>query len=455
MGNTFFYQEADKNADKITWKEIFSECRKKHTRADIERALMAGTSMDKADETNMLSKWNKPWLFYPLLKGGIVFLIFLYVVYFLTLNLTGDITTAAYIMVIFFPPLITPVVLMIFLWELNIPRNISIYELIGFFLVGGLISFTVVSMLFGVFPEADASNIQTQSQLNDFIFDFSFGAAAREELAKLAAGICMLLWCASKNKKIYGLTGLVVGAAVGAGFGGFGSVSYAMNSGMDGMIRNQLLRAVLAVGGHVLYAAPYLAAVALEMTDGHITSRCFVNKNFILTFSASFALHFAWDYVCFLGDIQYVGFVIITILLWVLLLYITRQCLQQAVRAGRHFGGGAGSTYYNPDGMTGVLVLEWINGPLHGKILQLQPNTSVLAGRDPGCQIRFPQGTKGISRQHCSFTSGPSGWCITDLNSTYGTWMGDGRKLVPGVAQTLHKGHVIYLASKDNALRIK
>ena len=459
MANTVFYHQADTDADKITWSEIFSEFRQKHTRADLERALMAGTSMDKATEADMLGKWHKPWVFFQLLKGGLVFLILLYVIYFLTQYLTGSITTAAYIMVVFFPPLIIPVILMIFLWELNIPRNISIYELMGFFLVGGLISFTVVSVLFQFIPQPDPSAVRTESQLQDYILSFSFGAAAREEPAKLAAGLCVLAWCSSKKKKIYGLTGLVAGAAVGAGFGGFESVSYALAAGEAEMIRNQLTRGVFAIGGHVLYAAPYLAAVALEMTDGRITGRCFLNKNFVITFGASFALHMAWDYACFLGDIQYVLFVVIIVLLWVLLLYITRQSLQQAVRAGRRFGGGTRGTASSGaravSGSTGVLALEWISGPLRGSILHVQPNSSISIGRAPDCQVQVPQGTKGISRRHCSLSNQAAGWSITDLNSTYGTWMGDGRKLVPGVAQPLHHGDVIYLATRDLALRVQ
>ena len=76
MGNTFFYRQVKSGGDEITWKDIFSECRRKHTRQELEYALSAGTSMNQVSEADMLKKWQKPWVFYPLLKGGLL-LVFL------------------------------------------------------------------------------------------------------------------------------------------------------------------------------------------------------------------------------------------------------------------------------------------------------------------------------------------------------------------------------------------
>lgn len=64
MANTEFYRQLESDAGKITWKDVFSEYRKKHTKADLEYALLAGASLDGATEENMLKKWKKPWVFY-------------------------------------------------------------------------------------------------------------------------------------------------------------------------------------------------------------------------------------------------------------------------------------------------------------------------------------------------------------------------------------------------------
>lgn len=433
MGNTTFYREAQEDIEKITWKEILSDFRKPHSKAELEYALLAGTSMDSANEANMLQKWHKPWVFYPLLKAGVALIALLYAVFFLF----GLKNAGTYIMVLIIPPLIIPVILMIFLWELNIPRNISIYELLVFFLLGGLMSMGLVSVLFGVFPQ-----IKVRSASD--IFPWALNTALREEVAKLAAGILLLCWAGSKQKKhIYGLTGLVIGAAVGAGFGGFESISYALNS--EAIAINQIMRAIYSIGGHVVYAAPYTAAIALEMKGGKLTTDCFKSKAFLIAFGSSVALHTAWDYSC--KTVGMIGFLVIIILLWVLLLYVTRLCLQQAVNAGRYHSG----TY--PIANSAALTLQCISGPMQGAVWKLSTGQKTVIGRDPGCQIVLPN-AQGISRRHCSFQCGPTGWTVTDLNSSYGTYFSNGKKLMPGLDEPLHSGDVLYLASRQIALKI-
>ena len=85
MGNTTFYYKVKNDKDKIDWKDIFSEYKKKHTKSELEYALSAGTSLNSATEADMLEKWQKPWMFYPLLKGGLILLAIMYVLFFVTL----------------------------------------------------------------------------------------------------------------------------------------------------------------------------------------------------------------------------------------------------------------------------------------------------------------------------------------------------------------------------------
>lgn len=438
MGNTTFYREAQEDIEKITWKEILSDCRKPHSKAELEYALLAGTSMDSANEANMLQKWHKPWVFYPLLKAGVALTAIIYVTYFLL----GFATSGNYMMVLFLPPLIMPIVLMVFLWELNIPRNISIYELFAFFLIGGLLSMGLVSPLFGVFPDI---NVQHESD----ILPWALNTALREEVAKLAAGLLILWWAGSKQKKhIYGLTGLVIGAAVGAGFSGFESIWYAMKESI--VVRNQIMRALFSFGSHIAYATPYTAAFALNMKNGKITIDSFKDPLFLKAFGLSTTLHFIWDYVC--SDEDFQNFTVIikigfTIALWLMLLYVIRRCLQQVVNAGRYHS----RTY--PIANSAALTLQCISGPMQGAVWKLSTGQKTVIGRDPGCQIVLPN-AQGVSRRHCSFQCGPAGWTVTDLNSSYGTYFSNGKKLMPGLDEPLRSGDVLYLASRQIALKI-
>lgn len=146
MANTVFFRKAYSNASEITWKDVFSDFRHPHTKKDFDYALLAGTSLDTATEADMLTKWNKPWIFYPILKGGIILIILLYLFKFLS-NMYFNGGTGEYIMTLIIPPFVVPVVLLVFIWELNIPRNISIYEVLGYSVIGGLLSFFVTSIM--------------------------------------------------------------------------------------------------------------------------------------------------------------------------------------------------------------------------------------------------------------------------------------------------------------------
>lgn len=178
MGNTFFYRQVKDDSTKITWKDILSECRKKHTRQDLEYALSAGTVMNRVAEADMLGKWQKPWIFYPMLKGGLLLVILTYAALFVPIFAIGSYNDGSLYLTTILPPIVIPFILMIFIWELNIPKNISVYELLIGFLAGGILSFAVVSVMFLFVGDGPG------------IFAASF-AAFREEPAKLAAAAVM------------------------------------------------------------------------------------------------------------------------------------------------------------------------------------------------------------------------------------------------------------------------
>ena len=52
--------------------------------------------------------------------------------------------------------------------------------------------------------------------------------------------------------------------------------------------------------------------------------------------------------------------------------------------------------------------------------------------------------------------SEPTGeFLLTDLKSTYGTFLSGGQKLTPGVPCRLRPGDVFYLGDPENALRVE
>ncbi|MEN6339023.1 MAG: trypsin-like peptidase domain-containing protein [Clostridiaceae bacterium] len=91
---------------------------------------------------------------------------------------------------------------------------------------------------------------------------------------------------------------------------------------------------------------------------------------------------------------------------------------------------------------------------LGGKSFAVQGK--VIIGRDPAkCQVVFPAKTPGISSAHCAVQEIAQGVVVTDLGSSYGTFLDNGTKLEPNKPYTVPVGEAFYLASKDNGFRVK
>lgn len=93
-----------------------------------------------------------------------------------------------------------------------------------------------------------------------------------------------------------------------------------------------------------------------------------------------------------------------------------------------------------------TLRLVCVSGPLTGQSYALGP--SVLSiGTDPSNMIRLPAGTPGVSRRHCCVSWRSSAPQLTDLGSSCGTFLFDGRKLPPQNPTELSIGSRFYLGS--------
>lgn len=80
----------------------------------------------------------------------------------------------------------------------------------------------------------------------------------------------------------------------------------------------------------------------------------------------------------------------------------------------------------------------------------------IVIGRDPAaCQVVFPAKTPGISGKHCAVQELAQGVVVTDLGSSYGTFLENGTKMEPNKPYTILTGEAFFLASKDNGFRVK
>lgn len=95
-----------------------------------------------------------------------------------------------------------------------------------------------------------------------------------------------------------------------------------------------------------------------------------------------------------------------------------------------------------------------LGGALNGK--KFSVSGTIKMGRDSSkCAIAFPVNTQGVSGIHCEITFDGSVCYIKDLNSSYGTFTLDGKKLTPNVASMLKSGEKFYLASPENTFEVR
>lgn len=82
----------------------------------------------------------------------------------------------------------------------------------------------------------------------------------------------------------------------------------------------------------------------------------------------------------------------------------------------------------------------------------------ILLGRDmSNCTVIFRDGTPGVSNRHCSvaFDEGSGEFIVTDLKSSYGTFLADGQRMKQGVAYRLKSGDQFYLGSNENLIQVE
>ena len=96
--------------------------------------------------------------------------------------------------------------------------------------------------------------------------------------------------------------------------------------------------------------------------------------------------------------------------------------------------------------------------PQHGGlVVQLHHQQPVQIGRDSAtCRLVYQDGTPGVSSHHCQvyYDEHEGVFVVTDLNSTYGTFLAGGQRLQPQTPVKLPPKSSFYLGEPDNAVYV-
>lgn len=304
-----------KSESYVSFKDLFKNTFKKHTDEELDEVFVCGSKETTPSVLDINPKNASAWVYFKIF----IFFLIAYIpcrIGFINYGndnfLPGLVMLGAFAM---------PVVVLIFFFEINLFRNIPFYKVIKYFILGGALSLIVAILFFSLEFNTD---IRTYSG--------ALMVGVIEETAK--AAIVALFIFKSKNCN-YILNGLLIGAAVGAGFAAFETAGYILRNGINNGLQTMLyvikIRGFLAPGGHVAWAAIEGAALMFVKGFEKIDKKHLNDKRFLLICLIPVVLHGIWDMPL---NIPYAGTQIaVSIIAWLVIIYFINLGLQQIDKA--------------------------------------------------------------------------------------------------------------------------
>jgi RsiW-degrading membrane proteinase PrsW (M82 family) len=296
-------------------KNFFADIFTKRTSEEVEAHFAWGFPGMVPPLSAVDARWPRPWSFLRILAAGAVLFGFFVVgeqMFHNTNLLPGLILTGSFA---------APVAMVVFFYEMNVVRNISVYHLARLFLLGGVASVFLALLIDSLFP-----------------IDTLLGAPAAgitEEVAKLVIVITALKLM-RLGPKSFLLNGLLIGASVGAGFAAFESAGYAFRALLGGIpgsgaLNNIVMRGVLSPFGHIAWTA--IAAGALwRVSEANTLSLAILrDARFLRLFGLVVGLHAVWDLGFGLPVLP--KYAVLGVIAWVALLSLLQTGLRQVARA--------------------------------------------------------------------------------------------------------------------------
>lgn len=316
-------------------KSLFSEVFGRHEKGEVENAFTVGVPATTPDIASVDASWPRPWLFMRMAFASVALYLLFLAGWEKTLNtnlLPGLILVGSFAI---------PISTLVFFFEINVRKNVSLYQIVKLFFLGG-----TLGILF---------SLGGFSGLEKLFGEDSFGAVVAgpvEELAKLLA----VVGVARGVRYRYKLNGLLFGAAVGAGFAAFESAGYAMTACLTGVmeatakaaasVRNAdatfafgflrtmantkdliLMRGALSPFMHIVWSAIGCVALWRVKRDRPFAIGMLSQGRFLRLFLVPVVFHMAWN-----SGLQlpfYGKYLILGALAWIVVLSLLQEGLRE------------------------------------------------------------------------------------------------------------------------------
>ncbi|GEP23499.1 MAG: PrsW family glutamic-type intramembrane protease [Lentilactobacillus diolivorans] len=261
------------NPVEIHLSRMFSEVFQRHTKDQADRLFIVGTRTTTPSLKKVSSRPVKPWFFsriFLVLAMSFAMLMLLLYIFKSNKAIPG---------LIFIGSLAVPFSLLMMFFEINVYQNISVLQMLTTFLMGGILSLLVTMTFYMMLP------IRTSVSIESALI-----VGVVEELAKCVVIIIFI----NSYKLNYIFNGVLIGAAIGAGFSVFESSGYVSEYGLATIFT----RSFQAIGTHTIWAAIMGGAIILGKTrkKPFVLKDFFTRPKFYVFFLIVIALHTFWDW---------------------------------------------------------------------------------------------------------------------------------------------------------------
>ena len=287
---------------------------RKRTMEELEESFAIGTGATTPKLDQVPTSWPAPWVFVRLLLYTTIATIG----FFWAINRFENIKL--YPGWLFMGAFAVPFSVMFFFVEVNVLKNISFYRVLKLLFLGGLIS-----LIFAL-----------------FLFEFTsvahgwFGAMIAGPVEELAKIFAVVFVARHWEKMNWTLNGILMGAAVGAGFAAFETAGYilehAFYGGNDAGV--MILRAFTAPFTHIIWTAATVGALWRNKGEEKFSFGMLTKWPVLRVMLLVIGLHAVWNsplVVPFFGDFlgMILKFLILGIIGWILILLLIQSGLNQ------------------------------------------------------------------------------------------------------------------------------
>lgn len=287
--------------------QMFSEVFQRHSKDEEEKLFISGTKSTTPSLEKVSSAPVKPWFFSRVFAlFGFSFLL----LWCLMFVFSSDKVSNG---LIFIGSLTVPASLLMFFFEINVYRNLSIMKIFEIFLIGGILAILATMILYDIIPIS-----------NDMDLWAAFLVGFVEETAKLL----IIIYYTNRLNTKYIFNGMLIGSAIGAGFSVIENAGYTSQYGLITL----LIRSWQTIGTHTIWAAILGAAVVIgKTTKNKFLIYDFSTILFLRFYLFVILLHTFWDWTIPLDIFYYFDLqkIILILIGWMMLIVLIDAGLRE------------------------------------------------------------------------------------------------------------------------------